>query len=153
MKTKSVLTTLFLTVSMAFTVLAQDFQITSSTLGAGGSSSGGEYALTGTADSAAKKLSGGDFSITSGFMAGVVILPTPGAPNITVTRDGNAIVLSWITADSSWTLESVPTLGTGASWSAANLTIMTNDNTRSVTLPNPTGVQFFRLKKAVSSSP
>ena len=95
MKTKSILTTLFLTVSMAFSVSAQDYQIKTSAFGGGGASSGGEFALSGNVETtSARNLSGGNFSIASGFLAGVIVQQTPEAPKISVVRNGDELTLT-----------------------------------------------------------
>ena len=150
MNTKSVLTTLFLTVSMAFGALAQDFQITKSSLAGGSSSSGGGFSLTGTTEQTpASNLNGADYSLQSGFLAGIVVQQTPGAPTISVSRNGTDIILTWTTTDADWTLEfSSIVAASAATWTPATEPVVQANNQRTATLKAPTGIRFYRLRKS-----
>jgi hypothetical protein len=64
--------------------------------GGGGTSSGGNYTLTGTIGQPdAGTLTGGNYTLTGGFMSIVTAIQTPGGPLLRVTRVGNNVVISW----------------------------------------------------------
>ena len=127
--------------------IAQDYQITSSTASGGGTSAGGGYALTGTVETTTESsLTGGDYSVTSGFLAGVVILQTPSAPTLTIMRAGNVIAISWTSTNSGWTLQSTGGLSSTPTWATATESIIQEDNKRTATITAPPGIRFYRLR-------
>jgi len=127
---------------------SQDYQITSSNFGGGGSSSGGGYSVTGNAEtSGSMSLSGGPYSVQSGYLAGVVILQTPAAPRISLLRENGMLKLNWTSADSGWTLQVSSGIGKNANWANASETITVSYTLRSATLNSATGVRFYRLRR------
>lgn len=145
--------TLILTALFGASAQSQDYQITTSTFGGGGSSAGGGFSLTGTVEqTTGNDLAGGDFSLQSGFLAGVVVQQTPGAPRIIVTRNGADIILTWTTVETGWVLESSAAVNIStATWAAASEPVAQTDDMRTVTLNAPTGIRFYRLKKTTAN--
>lgn len=81
----------FLTLGAAlFSVaaIAQSFSIDWHTLGGGGTSSGGVFAVSGTigqAEASPQPLAGGSFSLTGGFWS-LVAVQTEGAPLLSIVQ-------------------------------------------------------------------
>ncbi len=92
--------------------------------------------------------SGGAYSVTSGFLAGVVVLQTPSAPRISLSREPGGLQLRWTSGDSSWTLQVSSGIGKNANWANASENITVSDTLRSATLNSATGVRFYRLRRA-----
>ncbi|MGI8964743.1 MAG: hypothetical protein ACR2H1_01500, partial [Limisphaerales bacterium] len=116
--------------------------------GGGGASSGGNYSLVSTiGQHDAGNLSGGNYTLEGGFLSGVVLVQTLGAPVLSIQLAGANAVISWA-ADASvgFILEEAANLNSPASWSASGAVITTNGNTKSVTVP-ASGVKFYRLRK------
>lgn len=113
--------------------------------GAGGTSTGSVYSLSGTAGqpdaSANNAMTGGNYSLTGGFWA-LLAVQTAGAPLLTVTRIGNQAIVSWPASAAGWTLQTNNSLAGGA-WGNYLGAIVNN----SVTNSPPKGNLFFRLKQ------
>src|SRR5262249_27540136 len=65
--------------------------------GGGGTSTGGDYSVSGTTGQPdAGSMNGGGFSLTAGFWAIINAVQTPGAPLLTIRRtQTNTVVISW----------------------------------------------------------
>jgi hypothetical protein len=118
--------------------------------GGGGSSSNGQFSLTGAIGqpeagsatgqtNAGTSLSGGNFSLIAGFWS-LIAVQTPGAPFLTINASGNLFVLSWPAASTGWTLQTNRTLTVGT-WGNYGGAISNN----CVTNSPPAGNLFFRL--------
>src|SRR5208283_1571910 len=86
--------------------------------GGGGVSTGGTYQVSGTIGQhdAGGPLTGGSYSLTSGFWALISVVQTPGLPNLTITFVGpNSVVVSWPNTGS-YTLQQNSNLATPAGW-------------------------------------
>ena len=129
---------------------AQSYRIDSFVIaGGGGTSTNGNFSLTGTIGQIdAGKLSGGTYSIDGGFLSGIYLVQTAGAPRLSISQTGANATVSW-TADSSagFNLEQSSNLSVPGSWGSSALTFTTNGNQISVTVPASTGVRFYRLHK------
>jgi hypothetical protein len=115
--------------------------------GGGGTSTGGDYSLSGTIGQAdAGVLSGGNYTLVGGFWSAVAPAPssTP-SPEISVSVSGNNVIISWPVAASGFTLEQSGTLNP-ATWQAVPQTANNNGTTMSVVLTAPAGTMFYRLK-------
>jgi hypothetical protein len=115
--------------------------------GGGGSSSGGYFSVSGTIGQhdASAPLTGGTFSVTGGFWALINVVQTPGAPALYISRGANSVTVYWQNV-SGWNLIQSGNLATPvASWSASSAPTLAN-GTNSLTLVNPAGNLFFRLK-------
>jgi len=114
--------------------------------GGGGTSSGGNYQLSGTIGQAdaSSTMSGGPYSLTGGFWSLIAVISTPGLPNLVITWvSPNSVKVSWA-ATGAYTLQSNNNL-VGAAWSAFSGSVTTANGTNSVTVTPPNGNLFFRL--------
>jgi hypothetical protein len=113
--------------------------------GGGGTSSGGNYAVSGTiGQHATASMSGGTYSLTGGFWSIIAAVQTPGAPLLSVTLAGKQATVSWSAPASGFVLEESPNLNAG-SWSVSSTTFSTNNGVISATVPAGSGYQFYRL--------
>lgn len=131
----------------AVTGMAQEFSIDSDAIGYGGGvSSGGAFALTGTIGQvdAGAKMTGGQFAIESGFWNTITVLPTVGGPALTIQRRRIAVLISWTSSASGWTLQQNSQLS-GTGWTPFSGSISDNGTTKTATYPSSTRVEFFRL--------
>ena len=115
--------------------------------GGGGTSTGGVYAVSGTIGQhdASGAMSGGNYSITGGYWALVQVVQTPGAPTLFISRSNNVATVFWQNV-SGWNLIQNGNLATPvASWSASSSPTLSN-GTNYLSVTNPTGNVFFRLK-------
>ena len=128
-------------------VFAQQFSIDwHKVAGGGGTSTGGTFAVSGTIGQpdAGGAMSGGNFSVTGGFWALINVVPTPGAPTLSISRHGNVVTVYWQDA-SGWNLQQNGNLAIPAGWSANGSAVLTG-GTNYLNLTNATGNVFFRLK-------
>lgn len=119
--------------------------------GGGGTSSGGSYSLTGTIGQAdAGKSTGGSYELTGGFMSIVTAIQTPGAPVLTVTRNGSNVLISWPDPSIGFSLEEATTLANPSSatvWGSTSATPAIVEGKKQVTIPAPVGTRYYRLMK------
>lgn len=129
----------------AFTVSAQNYTITTTVIGSGGgTSTNGNYTLTGTIGqpAAGAKLSGGSYTVDGGFWQAITLVQTPGAPLLQLTRNGTQAIISWDTAVTGFILESTPSLHAPVNWQPVG-----GVANNSVTVLTTTGALFFRLRQ------
>ena len=114
--------------------------------GGGGTSSGGVYALSGTIGQSdtGTAMTGGSYALTGGFWS-LYAVQTAGLPSLLIRYSGNSAIVSWANTITC-TLQQCSDLATGG-WSDSSYTVSTLNGTNSVTLSNPTGKLFFRLRK------
>ena len=127
---------------------AQNYSIDWSKIsGGGGTSSGGNYSLSGTiGQHDAGQMSGGNFTLDGGFWSLASVVQTPGSPLLTLTVSGNSYILSWPAASTGFRLEVNSNLGNTNSWGTVPQGQSTNSGVISVTVPASAGNNFFRLK-------
>jgi hypothetical protein len=115
--------------------------------GGGGTSSNGQYAVSGTVGQhdAGGPMTGGQYSLTGGFWALISVVQTPGLPNLAISHSGNSVIVSWPNTGPYTLLQN--TSLAGGTWTTNSYTITTANGTNSITIPSPTGRQFFRLRK------
>jgi hypothetical protein len=89
-------------------------------------------------------MAGGSFSITGGFWS-LVAIQNPGAPLLSIARQGADLRLFWTLSVTGFVLEQSPS-ATGA-WSQVSLPYATNASHISVTAPLPAGNSFYRLRQ------
>jgi hypothetical protein len=127
---------------------AQDYAVDWHTVdGGGGTSTNGQYSLSGTVGQPdAGTLSGGQYTLHGGFWSVIAVVQTPGLPNLAIRFvSPNSVVVSWP--------DTVPcTLQTNGNvvtttWTAYGGSIITSDGTNNVTITPPVGNLFFRLKQ------
>ena len=114
--------------------------------GGGGTSTNGQYAVTGTIGQpdAGGAMSGGSFSVTGGFWSLISVVQTAGLPNLIITHNGNTVSVSWPNTGS-YTLQQNVNLANSAGWATTGYSINTANGTNSITITSPTGNLFFRL--------
>ena len=112
--------------------------------GGGGTSTGGEYGVSGTIGQPdAGVMSGGSFTLAGGFWALPIAVQTPGAPTLTITPAGPGLAtISWTPATgTNWILQERLSL-TAGDWTNSP-SAWTNPVTVSAALPT----KFYRLFK------
>jgi hypothetical protein len=141
-------TALFFAVLIAPSARAQstNYSISWYTIaGGGGTSTGGNFALSGTiGQHATASMSGGTYSLTGGFWSILSAVQTPGAPLLSVSLTGKQATISWPAPASGFVLEESPNLTTG-SWSVSSTSLTTNNGVISASAPSGSGYQYFRL--------
>lgn len=120
--------------------------------GGGGTSTGGVYAVAGTVGQpdAGPVLSGGAFSLVSGFWSVIAAVQTPGAPYLTVfLTTTNTVVVSWPLAGAEgWSLQATNALSSvAAPWPVIPPPYQTNGPNLQVLEPATVGNKFYRLHK------
>ena len=112
--------------------------------GGGGTSTNGQYALSGTIgqpDASQQTMTGGNYSLTGGFWS-LYAVQTLGAPTLTIVPDlpGNAQI-SW-TPDTgtNWVLQETLSL------SPANWTDAPSGSTNPIVVPATLPAKFYRLR-------
>ena len=114
--------------------------------GGGGTSSNGQYSVTGTIGQhdAGTAMTGANYSLTGGFWSLISVVQTAGAPALTIARSGNSVIVSWpVTAG--YTLQQNNNLALPAGWTASLYSVSTSNGTNSISITPPTGNLFFRL--------
>jgi hypothetical protein len=126
---------------------AQNYSIDWYTIaGGGGTSSGGNFSLSGTiGQPATATMSGGNFSLTGGFWSIISLVQTPGAPLLSVVLSGKNAIISWPETSGGFLLQDSQSLTSGT-WSAAAGTLVTNGGVVSLTVSAASGYNFYRLQ-------
>ena len=115
--------------------------------GGGGTSTNGQYSVSGTIGQPdAGSMSGGPFSLVGGFWGIISVVQTPGSPPLAIlnTRT-NAVVLSWPSVSAGFILQQNSDLTT-TNWTRVDLPIGDDGTTQSVIVAPAAGRRFFRLK-------
>ncbi|HEX3720909.1 MAG TPA: hypothetical protein VH595_23400 [Verrucomicrobiae bacterium] len=133
---------------MALSASAQSYSINWYKIaGGGGVSSNGQYSVSGTIgqSDASGAMTGGQYSVTGGFWSMIQVVQTPGTPELTITRSGNSVIISW--ADTgTYNLQQSVNLSNTNAWTLNGGTVTTAGGSNSVTITPPTGNVFFRLQ-------
>lgn len=115
--------------------------------GGGGTSTGGNFAVSGTIGQAdAGKMSGGNFTLDGGFWSAASVVQTPGSPLLSLTVAGNNYILSWPATSTGFQLQANSALGNTNGWGGVAGSQVTNSGVISVTVPAAAGNNFYRLK-------
>jgi hypothetical protein len=151
MNTKNLKNSLFIGLAVLGTTLsasAQSYSINWHKIaGGGGTSSNGQYSVSGTIGQpdASGAMTGGQYSVTGGYWSMVSVVQTPGTPELTITRSGNSVIISW--ADTgTYNLQQNVNLSDTNTWTLNGGTVTTSGGSNSVTITPPTGNVFFRLQ-------
>ena len=125
---------------------AQSYSIDSYKVGGGGSSSNGQYSLSGAIgqQDAGGAMAGGNYSVTGGFWSLISVVQSPGAPTLTITQSGKSVIVSWPSSTNGFTLQQNSNLAT-TNWTASGFAVSTNGAVESITISSATGNLFFRL--------
>lgn len=128
---------------------AQTYGPTTSVITAGGGiSAGGAFALTATiGQEAPGRQTGGNFTLEAGFLPTIVVVQTPGAPNLQFTRAGTNVVFFWDASVSGFSLEDTAAVLPSASWQNVAITPVLSNGVNYVTHPILPGARYFRLRK------
>jgi hypothetical protein len=116
--------------------------------GGGGTGTNGQYSISGTVGQpdASGVMTGGSYSLTSGFWSLISAVQTAGTPTLYISYSGNTVIIYWPDV-SGWNLVQSGDLTTPiASWSASSSPTLAN-GTNYLNVVNPTGRQFYRLHK------
>ena len=146
---RAILTILFLgSLALPATLRAQNYSIDWYKVGGGGgTSTGGNYSVSGTIGQAdAGAMSGGSYSITGGFWSLLSVVATPGSPTLNMNVTGNSVVLSWAVSAGSFTLESKPDLAVSSAWTPVTPPPTAFSGINYVTNPITAGSLFYRLR-------
>jgi hypothetical protein len=133
---------------VAFVSVAQaQYSLDWWTVGGSGVSSGGVFTVSGTvAQPEAGAMSGGNFSVVSGFWSLIAAVQTPGEPLLTITRLDNSVVISWPSPSTGFGLQENPQLGT-TNWTTLAQVPADDGVTKRVTIAPPVGSRYYRLKQ------
>ena len=115
----------------------------------GGTSLGGAYSLSGTIGQhdAGGPMTGGNYSLTSGFWSLLSIVPAPGSPTLTIAfTSTNSVIISWPSPSAGFTIQQSTTLA-GSSWTAPPEGISDDGINKSIVLQSLAGTRFFRLTR------
>ena len=138
---------LIASVLMPLVSFAQNYSIDWSKIaGGGGTSTGGNYSLVGTiGQHDAGTLTGGNYTLEGGFLSGIVLIQTAGAPKLSIQLSGSSAIISWpIDGSSGYVLQEVTDLNLTWGNSGASVTTSGTNNTASV---SATGMKYYRLLK------
>ncbi len=127
-------------------LMAQNYSIDWSKIaGGGGTSSNGQYSITGTIGQhdAGGPMTGGNYSLTGGFWALISVVQTAGAPTLYISHSGSTVTVYWQNV-SGWSLEQNNNPATLNGWSVNN-SWTTSNGTNHLNLTPAAGNLFFRL--------
>jgi hypothetical protein len=117
--------------------------------GGGGTSSNGQFTVSGTIGQPdAGTMSGGNFSLTGGFWSLLAVVQTPGAPQLSISfTTTNTAIVSWPSPSTGFALQQ-NTNGLGTlNWSNVVSVPSDNGTIKFIIVNPPTGNRFFRLLK------
>jgi hypothetical protein len=148
---KTILLTLGFFVAVSIQGVAQSYSIDwSKVSGGGGTSTNGQYSVSGTIGQPdAGTMSGGSYTLTGGFWGIVAPVQTTGAPWLTVLRTStNTVVVSWPLPADGWVLEAINALpAVAAPWPQIAPPYQTNGADLQFTEPLTAGNRFYRLRR------
>src|SRR5438445_1016578 len=114
--------------------------------GGGGSSSGGQFTLSGTIGQhdAGGPMTNGNYSLIGGFWA-ISAVQTPGAPLLRIfLTPTNTAVVAWPAPSTGWNLQTTVNLAT-PNWVVAPGTPITVGGEKQLVVSPPVGNRFYRL--------
>lgn len=92
-------------------------------------------------------MTGGNYTLEGGFLSGIVLVQTPGAPQLSIQLSGSNAIISWsMDGSTGFILQESANLSSPANWNNSGVVVTTSGNTKSVTVP-ATGMKYYRLKK------
>jgi hypothetical protein len=134
---------------LAAPLAAQTYGPTTSVITAGGGiSAGGAFVVSATiGQEVPGRQTGGNFTLEAGFLPTIVVVQTPGAPNLQFTRTGTNVVFYWDATVPGFALQdTAPTLPS-TSWQNVTITPVLSNGFNYVTHPILPGARYFRLRK------
>jgi len=131
--------------------LGQGYSIDWHTIdGGGGSSSNGQYSVTGTIgqSDAGGPMTNGPYSLVGGFWSFVGLVQTPGAPTLRIYHSNHFITVAWARPAEGWLLQTTNALPSApADWPQVPQPYLTNDTDIYILTNPPPANAFFRLFK------
>lgn len=126
---------------------AQPFAITSPTTGNGGSTSTNtQYTVSGTiGQPVGSSSTNSQFGLAGGFWNTVMILQTPDAPVISVSKSGSNLVLTWTDSGNTFTLQETTSLDAPVNWITSTTKPVADKSTVTATIPITGNLRFYRL--------
>jgi hypothetical protein len=118
--------------------------------GGGGTSTGGVYQVNGTIGQpyAGRAISGGNYSLTSGFWSLFSVVQTPGAPRLAITLTStNTAIVSWPSTATGFTLQQNTSVIDTMNWSNVVTTPIEDGLFQYIIVHPGTGHRFYRLFK------
>lgn len=136
---------LALPLGLAWWAAAQSYSLQNATItGGGGTSTGGVYAVSGSIGQplVGGMLTGGVYSVEGGFWSLVVVVPTPGAPRLELSRTPTSFTLSWDVGATGFILQTTTALDGLVPWSEVSGVVGNR-----ITVAVDSQVRFYRLLK------
>ena len=150
MNTKTILLSASILILIPVGLRAQNYSIDWFTFdGGGGSSTGGVYSVSGTISQpdAGGPMTGGNFSLTGGFWSLLAVVPSRGAPRLTITLTGaNTAGVSWPSPSTGFVLQQNTSLTT-PNWVSPSEPINDNGTNRFIIVNPHAGNRFYRLSR------
>lgn len=117
--------------------------------GGGGTSTGGVYTVRGTIGQPdAGAMSGGNYSLTGGFWSLLSVVPTQGAPVLSIYRTPtNSLAVTWPSPSAGWTLQQNTSGLDSVHWSNVTIGVQDDGTRRMLLINSPAGSRFYRLCK------
>jgi len=134
----------------SITAHAQSYSITSRAIaGGGGTSSGGQYAVTGAIaqHDANNASTGGTYSLSGGFLAQYMALQQTGAPKVTIRGVGANVQVVWGANVPGWKLQANSSDLAAANWLDVVGTPTVSGPEQYLQFAAGSGRVFFRLRK------
>jgi hypothetical protein len=128
---------------------ADQFRIDWFSIDGGGTSTNGNFSVSGTVGQADASIpmTGGSFSMTGGFWSILSPVQTPGAPLLTITITAtNSAVVSWPLAATGFALQVNSSLHS-TNWISVSEPVTTNSASQFIIVNPPHGSRFYRLSK------
>ena len=115
--------------------------------GGGGTSSNGQYVVSGTIGQPdAGTISGGNYSVTGGFWSLLAVVQTPGAPLLSIQlTTTNTALITWPVSSPAFNLQKNSALGTANWGSVTNVPAVVGGQNQVIIAP-PAGNWYYRLK-------
>ncbi len=133
---------------MTQTINAQSYSIDwYQVAGGGGTSTGGNYSVTGTIGQAdaGTALSGDRYTLIGGLWSVVSLVQTTGGPTLFISYAGDKVTVYW-QAQNGWMLQENLNLKAPTGWTNS-LDLVTSNGVSFHSVANPIGALFFRLKR------
>jgi hypothetical protein len=104
------------------------------------------YSLSGSVGqhSAGGAMTGGSYSLTSGFWSLISVVQTAGLPNLYLSRAGNNIIVFWSNTGN-YSLQQNNNIAVSSGWTKSGYAISSSDGTNSISITPSAGNLFFRL--------
>jgi hypothetical protein len=116
--------------------------------GGGGTSTGGNYSLSGTVGQAdaGTPMTGGNYSLVGGFWSIIAAVSTPGSPLLTIQlTTTNTVMISWPSPSTGFNLQQKGNLLNSGGWTTPPQTVVNNGTIKYIIVNPPSGHLYYRL--------